>query len=245
MASATVPGVAARKAPNPNTTPAAVRFAGFPADAFAFYEGLEADNSKAYWQANKDRYRDVVRAPMEAFLALVDDEFGPFHVFRPYVDARFSKNKAPYKTHIGAYGESEGGAGNYLQVSAAGILVATGYYAMASDQLERFRRAVDDTGRGTELEVLVHQGEQAGYSMGAISELKTAPRGVSKDHPRIALLRRKGLMGSKTWLPAAWMHTPKAADRVVAVWRAFAPVNEWLDSHVGPSTLPPEDARGF
>jgi hypothetical protein len=52
-------------------------------------------------------------------------------------------------------------------------------------------------------------------------------------------------MGSKTWAPAAWMHTAKAAERVVAAWRGFSPVNEWLDTHVGPSTLPPDDAERF
>jgi len=221
------------------------RFTGFPADALAFYEGLEADNSKSYWQANKHRYQSEVRAPMEALLSRFDDEFGPFHVFRPYVDARFSKNKAPYKTHIGAYGESEGGAGFYVQFSAAGLLVAAGYYAMAPDQLDRFRRAVDDGARGAEIETLVKAAEKAGYSMGAISELKTAPRGYPKDHPRIELIRRKGLMGSKTWAAGAWMHSPKAADRVLAVWHGLAPVSVWLDTHVGPSILPPEDVEGL
>ena len=233
--------MAARKKEAPGPQP--VR--GFPADVFAFYEELEADNSRTFWQANKPRYEASVRAPMEAFLALVDEEFGPFHIFRPYVDVRFSKNKAPYKTHIGAYGESEGGAGFYVQVSASGLLAATGYYAMASDQLDRFRRAVDDEARGTEIAALVKAAEKAGYSMGAIGELKTAPRGYPKDHPRIGLIRRKGLMGSKTWVPVGWMHTAKAAERVMAAWTGFAPVNEWLDTHVGPSTLPPEDADGF
>jgi len=237
--------VAARKAQTATAAPTPPRFTGFPADAFAFYEGLEADNSKAYWQANKDRYQSAVRAPMEALLALVDDEFGPFHIFRPYVDVRFSKNKAPYKTHIGAYGESQGGAGFYVQISASGMLVASGYYAMASDQLDRFRRAVDDDARGAEIAALVQAAKKAGYSMGAIGELKTAPRGYPKDHPRIELIRRKGLMGSKTWAPAAWMHTAKAADRIVTAWRAMADVNDWLDAHVGPSTLPPDDAHGF
>lgn len=237
--------MAARKATSASSTPAPARFAGFPADAFAFYEGLEADNSKAYWQANKERYQAAVRAPMETLLALVDDEFGPFHIFRPYVDVRFSKNKVPYKTHIGAYGESQGGAGFYVQLSATGMLVASGYYAMASDQLDRFRRAVDDDARGAEIAALVTTATKAGYSMGAISELKTAPRGYPKDHPRIELIRRKGLMGSKSWAPAAWMHTAKAADRVVSTWRGIADLNAWLDTHVGPSTLPPEDAHGF
>ena len=228
-------------------TPAAApaRFTGFPADAFAFYEELVADNSKTFWQSNKARYQSQVRAPVEALLGIVDAEFGPFHVFRPYVDVRFSKNKAPYKTHIGAYGESEGGAGFYVQLSAAGLLVAAGYYAMAPDQLARFRTAVDDEARGGDLAKRVRAAERHGYSMGAIGELKTAPRGYPKDHPRIAILRRKGLMGSKTWEPAAWMHTARAAERIVTAWRGLADLNEWLDAHVGPSTLPPEDAERF
>ncbi len=220
-------------------------FTGFPADAFGFYEELLADNSKTFWQANKARYQAQVRAPLEALLGLVDEEFGPFHVFRPYVDVRFSKNKAPYKTHIGAYGESEGGAGFYVQLSAAGLLVAAGYYAMAPDQLVRFRSAVDDEARGGDLAKRVRAAERLGYSMGAIGELKTAPRGYPKDHPRIDILRRKGLMGSKTWEPAAWMHTKRASDRIVSAWRGLADLNEWLDAHVGPSTLPPEDAERF
>jgi len=228
---------------------AAPRFTGFPQEAIAFYTALEADNSRTFWKANKPQYDSVVRAPMEALLAEVDAEFGPFHVFRPYVDVRFSKNKAPYKTHIGAYSESEGGAGFYVQLSASGLLVASGYYAMAPDQLDRFRRAVDDEARGAQIAALVaaasKRGAGAGFSIGAISELKTAPRGYPKDHPRIELIRRKGLMGSRTWEPAGWLHTARALDRVVAAWRDFAPVNEWLDTHVGPSTLPPDDAEQF
>ena len=65
-------------------------------------------------------------------------EFGPFHLFRPHNDLRFSKNKPPYKTHQGAYGESEGGAGHYFQISALGLMCGTGYYSMANDQLDRF-----------------------------------------------------------------------------------------------------------
>lgn len=228
---------------------AAPRFSGFPREALGFYTALEADNSRTFWKANKPTYGATVRAPMEALLAEVDAEFGPFHIFRPYVDVRFSKNKAPYKTHIGAFSESEGGAGFYVQLSASGLLVASGYYAMAPDQLDRFRRAVDDDARGSELAGLVaaasKRGASAGFSIGAISELKTAPRGYPKDHPRIELIRRKGLMGARSWEPAAWLHTAKALDRIVAGWRDFAPVNEWLDTHVGPSTLPPEDAERF
>jgi uncharacterized protein (DUF2461 family) len=82
----------------------------------------------------------VVKGSVEALCDELAD-YGPFHLFRPHNDLRFSKNKPPYKTHQGAYGESEGGAGFYVQVSKDGLMVAAGYYAMAKDQLERFRSA--------------------------------------------------------------------------------------------------------
>jgi hypothetical protein len=40
---------------------------------------------------------------------------------------------------------------------------------------------------------------------------------------------------------ASWMHTPKAEDRVVEVWRQQTAMNDWLDANVGPSELPPEE----
>ena len=110
-------------------------------------------------------------------------DFGPFHMFRPYNDVRFSKHKPPYKTQQGAYGESEGGAGYYVQFSAEGLMAGAGYYAMAKDQLERFRVAIDGEATGSELAALVADAEQRTYRIGAIDELKTAPRGYPKDHP--------------------------------------------------------------
>ena len=74
-------------------------FTGFPAEAFAFYEALTADNSRAFWLANKATYTACVRAPMDEMLASLA-EFGPFHVFRPNKDVRFSKDKTPYLSLI-------------------------------------------------------------------------------------------------------------------------------------------------
>ena len=114
-------------------------FNGFPDEAITFYEGLIADNTRTYWQANKPIYEQSVKAPMMSLLDELAD-FGPYHVFRPHKDVRFSKDKTPYKDHIGAYGESQGGAGFYVQFSATGMLAGTGYYHMAGDQLDRYRR---------------------------------------------------------------------------------------------------------
>lgn len=217
-------------------------FTGFSPEAVAFYEGLQADNSRTYWQANKAVYESAVKAP---FLALLDElaDYGPFQVFRPYKDVRFSKDKTPYKENIGGYGESEGGAGFYVAFSATGMFAGSGYYSMASDQLERFRDAIDAEATGAELARLVAAVGQQGLRPGAMSELKTAPRGYPKDHPRIELLRRKGLMAGREFPLAKWMYTKAAVGRVRDAWEVAADMNAWLDLHVGPSTLPPEEWR--
>ena len=215
-------------------------FSGFTDETFAFYDELVADNSRTFWQANKHRYAASVRAPLDALLEQLAD-FGPFHVFRPYKDVRFSKDKVPYKDHQGAYSESQGGAGFYVQVSVNGLLAGTGYYSMASDQLERFRAAVDADAVGAEIAGIVSRLERKGYTAGSIGELKTAPRGYPKDHPRITLLRRKGLMVSRSWAPADWMSGRSLVTKVRDAWRGAVEMNEWLDLHVGPSTLAPSD----
>ncbi len=218
-------------------------FTGIPAEVIDFYERLEADNSKLFWEANKHTYRDVVKAStLELCEAL--EEFGPFHLFRPHNDLRFSKNKPPYKTHQGAYGESEGGAGHYFHISATGLMCGTGYYAMAKDQLVRFRRAVDADQTGTEVADIVADLSKRRYSIGAIDELKTAPRGYPKDHRRIELIRRRGLMASKEFGTPQWLHTKQAATKIREVWETAGPMNAWLDAHVGPSTLEPDGFFG-
>ena len=118
-------------------------FGGFGEEAIEFYDGLLADNSKAYWTDRKAVYEEHVRAPMQALLADLEPEFGRGKIFRPYRDVRFSRDKSPYKTACGAT------AGPfYVQVSAEGLMAAGGYYQMTSDQVARFRTAVDDERRG-------------------------------------------------------------------------------------------------
>jgi uncharacterized protein (TIGR02453 family) len=219
------------------------KFSGFPAEALAFYEGLEADNSKPYWQANKPVYDRAVRLPLQLLLAELEPVTGPFHTFRPNKDVRFSKDKTPYKTNTGSVAEGDGGTMYYVEFSAKGLRVGVGYYAMAADQLERFRAAIDDEHRGTEVDALCRALVGRGYTIGAISELKTAPRGYPKDHPRIELLRRKGLIAMRHWDPAPWLATAAVTKRVRGAFADGAALSAWLDTHVGPSLLPPDEAH--
>ena len=68
-----------------------------------------------------------------------------------------------------------------------------------------------------------------------------AASGYPKDHSLVHLLRHKGVYVSKSFAVAKWVHTPKALDRIVAAWRATAPLHKWLNKHVGPSTQPPDE----
>jgi uncharacterized protein (TIGR02453 family) len=211
-------------------------------EGIAFYEQLAADNTRTFWKEHKGRYEQFVKRPMVELTETLA-EFGPFHLFRPYSDVRFAKHQPPYKTAQGAYGEAEGGSGYYVQFSADGVMVGTGYYAMAKDQLERFRRAVDAEETGARLAELVDDARRRRYSISAIDELRTAPRGYARDHPRIELLRRKGLIAVQEFGAPAWIHTARAAGRIRSSWEGAQDLCAWLDAHVGPSTLPPDDRR--
>lgn len=209
-------------------------FTGWSEAALGFYAGLEADNSKSYWQANREIYDEQVRAPMEALLGELEPEFGPWKIFRPYRDVRFSPDKSPYKTHIGATNDE-----GYVQLDADRLAVGAGMWEMASDQLERYRRAVDDDRAGAVLERLVATARSEGLTVMGHEQLKTAPRGFPKDHARIELLRYKGLVTWREWPAGRWLGTARAKDRIVAFLGASRPIVRWLESNVGPSTQPP------
>ncbi|MFI6445215.1 DUF2461 domain-containing protein [Kitasatospora sp. NPDC050543] len=210
-------------------------FQGWPAEALEFYERLETDNSKTFWQAHQGRYEDAVRAPMTALLEKLEPEFGPGKIFRPNRDIRFSADKTPYKTHIGAVLDS----GGYIQLSADGLACGNGLYHPAADQLARYRAAVAEDIGGAELERLVAEVRRAGPQVVGRDPLKTAPRGYPRDHPRIELLRYRGLIAWQEWEPAPWLGTAQAYRRITGFLHASRPLKDWLDERVGPSELPP------
>ena len=216
-------------------------FSGWPEGALDFYVGLEADNSKSYWHAHRAIYDECVKGPFTELSTLVAREFGALHVFRPNRDTRFSKDKTPYKTAAAAVTEGEGGASYYVQISATGLFAGSGYYHLERDQLERFRAAVADTRTGPKLAAAVAEVRKKKYEVGARDSLKRAPRGFDPDHPRVDLLRMKGIHIGRTFGTPRWVHSAGAAERIVTAWRDAAPVNRWLDRNVGPSTLAPPE----
>jgi uncharacterized protein (TIGR02453 family) len=207
-------------------------FAGFGEQLVDFYDGLIADNSKAYWTDHKPVYEQHVRAPMQALLAELEPEFGAGKIFRPYRDVRFSADKTPYKTHCGGYVQ-----GYYVQADADGVLVAGGYYRMAGDQVRRYRVAVDEPRRGEDLRARLDVLSEHGMTV-AGELLATRPRGVAADHPRLELLRHRSLYAWRRWPGEELMLSAELSGQVAASWRSLTPLLEWLTDHVGPSEEP-------
>ena len=202
-------------------------FAGFPVAALDFYDDLEVDNTRAYWERHKDVYTESVKAPMAALCAALAPEFGEAKVFRPYRDVRFAKDKTPYKTHQGAFVPAGPATGWYVEVSARGVRTGAGFYEASSPRLAAIRAAIDDDRRGQELERLLAELRAEGWDV-AGDRLKTTPRGYSADHPRIELLRHRSLTVGRSHGFEPVVHTPELLDVVRDDWRALRPFVEWV-----------------
>lgn len=205
-------------------------FAGWPDEALAFYEGLEADNSKSYWTSHKAVYDDAVLRPMtELTEELARELGGEPKIFRPYRDLRFSPDKTPYKTHIAA----TVGDHSYVSLSADGLSAGAGVWQFSPEHLARYRAAVAADSSGAELEAVLAAIEASGAEIHGHGTLKSAPRGYPPDHPRIGLLRHKGLASWRGWPPEPWLATPAARERVLDFLKTSAPLVSWLTANVG------------
>jgi uncharacterized protein (TIGR02453 family) len=211
-------------------------FEGFPAETFAWFEGLEADNSKAYFTAQRAVYDRSVRGAVELMLEELAGELGGrVKLFRPNRDIRFSRDKSPYKDR--AYGvimdRPDSLAPLYASISADGLFAGSGYYRLEPDELDRFREAVASDRSGPELARTVDSVRAAGVETFG-EALKTAPRGYPRDHPRADLLRHRALFaGARLDRGARGIARDDALRFARATWAACAPLNAWLDAHVG------------
>jgi len=207
-------------------------FTGFHPEAIDFFDALARDNTKAFWEAHRATYDEHVRSPLEALAASLEGLFGAAHIYRPYRDVRFSKDKRPYKTHaaVSFGGRGPGAiAGHHVHLDPDGLFVAAGAYRLDPEALAAYRRAVAEPRSGEDLETIVAALEGDGYELHG-ELLKRAPRGFPQDHPREALLRRKGLAVVRTWPVEPWLFTADVTDRIVRVFGDAEPLVTWLMS---------------
>jgi uncharacterized protein (TIGR02453 family) len=206
-------------------------FRGWPEEFQRFFIGLELENSKRYFEANRRTYEEAVKAPMVALMASLEDEVGPSKIFRANRDIRFSKDKSPYKTNI-AGTAGMGGKGGYISLDARGLTVAAGRYELTTAELNKYRKRVAADATGKALAAIVAKLEKAGYGIGG-EALKRVPAGLPQDHPRARLLKHKLLYIYKNFGLQPWLGSSAARKHVVKVWSDAEPLNDWLTRNLG------------
>jgi uncharacterized protein (TIGR02453 family) len=131
-------------------------FAGFPEAGFDFLRGLAATQDRAWFEAQRATYEEALRAPMESLVLEVAEVLAQRRiplggdprkaVFRIHRDVRFSKDKSPYKTHVGAVlaraGKKPGSGVLYIHIDPEGCFAACGFYQPEPAALEAIRGAI-------------------------------------------------------------------------------------------------------
>ena len=230
--------------PRPASPPvASPRFEGFAGADMKFFRALSRHQDRTWFAAHKAEYEEGWAKPMMTLLeevkARLDGAYPTVEleapkVFRIHRDVRFSADKTPYKTSVsGVIVARRGGkvteapAAVYVQLGLESF-VGAGLYMMDAPALARYRAALLDDARGGALAKIVRALEKKGFSPSAAEELKSAPRGIDPAHPRIDLLKKKGLVVSFPPIPDGSVGERAFLDWVVAEAKRVAPLVSWL-----------------
>ena len=220
-------------------------FTGFSKTAPAFFHELAVEMNRAWFLENKQRYETDWVEPMTALLTKVQGglaaAYKPVRLAEPKVmrihrDVRFSKDKAPYKTHIGAVlrlvAKDESPAAMYLHLGSEEEFVGVGTYFFDADRLATWRKVVAGKA-GADLAAMIAKLRKAGYEVGGHDDYKKVPKGYDPDHPRAELLKLKGLTAGLGAIPRGLLHKPGLADWLIEHGVALAPLVRWLHSKIG------------
>ena len=183
-------------------------FKGLPKDFFAFFRELAQNNEKAWFEENKQRYREVVvgslcdfmeaMAPRVAKISkhiVVDPRPNGGSMFRIYRDVRFSKDKRPYKEHAGvhfrhALGRDAHAPGFYIHFDPKEIFFGAGIWMAEPDALGMVRRAIADDARAWK-KVVEDKSFKEAFNGVEGEALVRPPKGFDPDHPYINDIKRK------------------------------------------------------
>lgn len=215
-------------------------FSGFPSQGQSWFRALAMAQNREWFQANRQGYEALWLQPMTSLLTelraplekVYGRTLGPTKIFRLNRDVRFSKDKSPYKTNIAGllpfegFSPMEGPAALYLHLGLDEI-VAFGFYALDTPALKRLRTRLVDEKTGPAIEKLVKAAGAKGLTPTSMETLKRAPPGIDPAHPRIELLRQKGLALSVTTVPAAIRSSAKMKPWLLDLAKAAAPVVKW------------------
>ena len=215
----------------------------FPAAGIAFLRALKKNNNREWFTPRKDEFEEKVRQPMLSLVEAVHKEmlkFAPQYVgdpsktiFRIYRDTRFSKDKTPYKTHIGSYMwrndlDKNTGGGFYFAVSPDETVIAAGLYHPMPDQLRTVRAHIAD--RHAEFRK-TFSGKKTVELFGGLrgEPMSRPPKGYGPDHPAIDLLRYREYVLYPELPKDLGVRADFVTD-VVSRFKAATPFTEFLNA---------------
>ena len=215
---------------------------------FEFLRELKANNNRSWFEANKERYKADVRDPV---LDLISDfaqplsEISPYFVadpranggslFRIYRDVRFSKDKTPYKTNVGAHfrhvaGKDAHAPGFYLHLEPETCFAGCGIWHPDNRTLGEIRDAIIN--RPEELNTIASSKEFSNTFKMMGTSLKRPPRGYDPNHPLIEELKRKDFVAI-TSFPEEDAIQPDFLDHFTGIARKGAKFVKFLSQAIG------------
>ncbi len=219
-----------------------------PGSLFDFLMDLERNNSRDWFQRNKQRHEDDLRGPALAFIEgfaphlkkisphfLADARKVGGSLFRIHRDTRFSHDKRPYKTHTGIQFRHERGKdvhcpGYYLHLSPTECFVGIGIWHPEKDALAAIRSHIDRDPQGWKKAAKGKRFTDV-YRLSGDS-LKRAPKGWPVDHPQIEDLRRKDFIAVRELDPMDVV-APGFAGELAKMFKAGTPFMRWLCEATG------------
>ena len=203
-------------------------FSGFPVAALDFYDDLEVDNTRSFWEQHRAVYEESVRAPMLALTGALAPEFGEAKVFRPYRDVRFAKDKTPFKTHQGAFVAAGPSTGLLRRgLARAGCAPGPASTEPSRPRLAAFRAAVDHDLTGAAARGDRRRVARRGWDVGGdrlktvAARLRRGPPAHRPAAPPVAV--RRPLARLRAGDPP-----PELLDLVRADWQTLRPLVGWL-----------------
>jgi len=171
-----------------------------------FLENLKENNTRDWMQEHKKQYQDNEKQLKVFYNAVKEalnekDEIDKVKTFRINRDVRFSKDKTPYNVHR-SVSFSRAGAhrrgGYYLRIEPGNSRIAGGFFSPEPADLMRIRKEfeMDDQ----EIREILEQKnfKKAFNGFNTDNQVKTAPKGFSKDHPAIDLIKNKSFFVERT-----------------------------------------------
>jgi uncharacterized protein (TIGR02453 family) len=218
-------------------------FNGFPKEFFAFFEELKENNNRTWFNENKTRYYETVVNPISEFIVCIGPRLRKISrhyvadpkphggsMFRIYRDTRFSKDKAPYKTHAACHFRHEAGKnahapGFYVHLETDEVTVGGGIWQPPAPHLAKIRDYIADNARAWARIANAKKIQDAGGIRG--DSLKRPPRGFDAEHVHIRDLKRKSFY-VMTSAAASTAMKSSFVDDVTEAFRRAAPLNRFI-----------------